>query len=323
MAVSLPMRWSDPRVVLVATDLGDLDRLMPHVLAWTADSSSHLILLHVIATDSAVRLDGAGAPVYDAREAIRAAQLAMQPWCEVASARRLDCVAMVREGEAAAQILSAARRFDADQIVVETRNPAKGRRLELGSVAEQVLRSAPIPVLTVGAEAHLQEAVAGSPPVVLHATTLRETSRPGAALAARLAVRMGGRLIVLHVAADHGRGSHGGHRSHRVGSAAEAAAAMEQLRTELAALAAELPIEPRILHGNRLIEILATAAESQASLIVLGGGGLRAPAALTRDRATLQVLAHARCPVMTLPHPAQIPDVAPAPAAVAGEGRAG
>jgi nucleotide-binding universal stress UspA family protein len=64
-----------------------------------------------------------------------------------------------------------------------------------------------------------------------------------------------------------------------------------------------MPIEPHVVHGNPAIEILAEAAERRASLIVLGATQRNAFQNLTRDRTIYKVLAHARCPVLTLREP--------------------
>ena len=78
---------------------------------------------------------------------------------------------------------------------------------------------------------------------------------------------------------------------------------------ELRILAAEtstgccLDMEPVVVHGNPSIEILAQASERKATLIVLGATHRRAFENLTRDRTVYQVLAHARCPVLTIREP--------------------
>ena len=59
-------------------------------------------------------------------------------------------------------------------------------------------------------------------------------------------------------------------------------------------------VEARVVHGNPCIEILSEASERQATLIVLGATDRSAFQNLTRDRTIYQVLAHARCPVLTL-----------------------
>ena len=62
-------------------------------------------------------------------------------------------------------------------------------------------------------------------------------------------------------------------------------------------------IEPKVVHGNPAIEILAESSERRARLIVLGATQRNALQNLTRDRTIYKVLAHARCPVLTLREP--------------------
>jgi nucleotide-binding universal stress UspA family protein len=57
------------------------------------------------------------------------------------------------------------------------------------------------------------------------------------------------------------------------------------------------------VHGNPSIEILSEAANRRACLIVLGATQRTALENLTRDRTIYKVLAHARCPVLTLREP--------------------
>jgi nucleotide-binding universal stress UspA family protein len=165
-----------------------------------------------------------------------------------------------------------------------------------------VLRSVNLPVITVGPEAHLPVASDGRQKVVLHATTLREASRPSAALACQIAASQKAKLVLLHVLPPMDEMEQKGLPT------GIDSTAMHELRI----LAAETgatdsnccgTVEPRVAHGNASIEILAASVELQASLIVLGATQRSGFQNLARDRTIYRVLAHARCPVLTLREP--------------------
>jgi nucleotide-binding universal stress UspA family protein len=295
--------WTHPAVILVATDLSDTERLMPFAVQQAEGIGAHLLLLHVLAGSESMAVDAVGMPYYDPAGAIESARDALHKWCAFARERNVVCDAVVREGSAAQQVLATARQFEADRIFLGTRSRSKMSKLLLGSVAEQVLRSASIPVITVGPEAHLPVDAANpadsNAGVVLHATTLRETSRPSAALACQIASAMNARLILLHVLppADE---------MERMGLPVGAdSLALRELRLVASEISCDcsIGIEPRVVHGNPTIEILAEASDRRAGLIVLGATQRSAFQNLTRDRTIYKVLAHARCPVMTLREP--------------------
>ena len=292
-------RWAHPAALLVATDLSDLDRLMPFALKQAGETGARLILLHVLASGTSVTMDAAGMPYYDPAGAVEFATKALEPWCQMASRHELACDALVREGNPASEIAAAARQFNADRVLLGTRSRSRVGKLLLGSVAEQVLRSVNIPVMTVGPEAHLPEANDSSERVVLHATTLRETSRPSAALACKIASNEKAKLVLLHVLPPIDEMERDGLPT------GMDSAAMHELHILSAVTRTRccLTVEPKVVHGNPSIEILAASSEQNASLIVLGATHRSALENLTRDRVIYKVLAHARCPVLTLREP--------------------
>lgn len=81
----------------------------------------------------------------------QAAQAGVDSLVKAARADRVRVRGAVGEGPAAPAIVSAARRYRAHMIVVGTHGRSGVRRLLIGSVAERVVRTAPCPVLTVGA----------------------------------------------------------------------------------------------------------------------------------------------------------------------------
>jgi nucleotide-binding universal stress UspA family protein len=291
--------WSHPAVILVATDLNDLERLMPFAFAQASETGARLILLHVLGAGGGLAADAIGMPYYDPVGALEFAAKTLEPWCAMARQKTISCDALVREGNPAQQIAASVRQFQADRILLGTRSRSKVSKLLLGSVAEQVLRSVNLPVITVGPEAHLPVESNGQNKVVLHATTLSEASRPSAALACQIAASQGARLVLLHVLPPLDEMERKGLPTGLDSTA------MQELRILATETSASSPdcctrVEPRVVHGNPSIEILAASVELHANLIILGATHRAALQNLTRDRTIYRVLAHARCPVLTL-----------------------
>jgi nucleotide-binding universal stress UspA family protein len=307
-----PHRWTHPATILVATDLSDLDHLMPFALEEAGETGARLILLHALSSAAAITADAAGMPYYDTVGALETAEQMLRPWSELAARRGVRCDALVREGHPIQQIAAAARQFQVDRLLLGTRSRSKIGKLLIGSVAEQVLRSVHLPVITVGPEAHLP-VDKGHERVVLHATTLRETSRPSAALACQIASTQNAQLILLHVLPPISEMQKKG-----LPTGMDSAAMVElRILAEETGDGCCSSVTPIVAHGNPSIEILAFAAERHASLIVLGSTQRSAFENLTRDRTVYRVLAHARCPVLTLREPRTISEPEHASAAAA------
>jgi nucleotide-binding universal stress UspA family protein len=312
----------------VATDLSDLDRLTPFAFEQAAQTGARLIFLHVVSASASYSADLAGMPFYDPAGALRYAAHELEPVCAMARQLNIPCEALLREGSPADQIGAVARQFKAGRVLLGTRSRSKLGKLLLGSVAEQVLRSVNLPVITVGPEAHLPVDASPDVPVVLLATTLRETSRPSAALACKIAASQGAKLLLLHVlppptvrhsavplpffpppniASPDDFFVEGPDRG--VQPTGFDSLLLQELRDFAieAGAAHGVEVEPHVVHGNPFIEILAQASERRASLIVLGARPHSLFNDLTRDRTVYRVLAHARCPVLTLREPDPLP----------------
>ena len=296
-------RWANPRVILVATDLSDLERMMPHAIEQASEVGARLILLHVLAASAAMGTDAAGMPYYDTVSVVESAERILLDWSERARLKGVVCEAVVRDGNPREQVIAAMRQFDADRILMGTRSRSRLGKLLIGSVAEQVLRSVNIPVMTVGPEAHLPGEIGGHKRVVLHATSLRETSRPSAALACSIAASQNAKLILLHVLPPLDEMQRGGLPT---GIDSLAMHRLRELAEETGARCCAA-VEPIVIHGNPCIEILSESVERHASLLVLSATRRSAFENLTRDRIIYRVLAHARCPVLTLREPLEEP----------------
>jgi nucleotide-binding universal stress UspA family protein len=280
-------RWAHPAVILVATDLSDLERIVPFAIDQALWTGARLVLLHVISGAEAMGADAGGMPMYDPVTAAEGTNKALAPWSELAGQRGVNCQTAVWEGNPAEEVLKAARHFHADRIVAGTQSRGKLSKLLIGSVAEHLLRETHVPVATIGPEAHWRSG--GGPRVVLHASQLVHEDHPHAELARHVATLVGARLELIHVAPP--------------GSLAESAAdtAAEAKLQQLAeTMGGTVTVESQLVHGDVPEAILAEAAKRKADLIVLGSTSRPALQELMRKRTVYEVLAHARCPVMTL-----------------------
>jgi nucleotide-binding universal stress UspA family protein len=289
-------RWTHPAEVLVATNLSDLDRLMPFAIQMAADTGAKLILLHVLPVSAAFNADPVGMPYYDPVSARSFASDALEPWCRLAREQGLKCEGLVHDGHPAREIIAAARHFHVDRVLLGTRSRSRLGKLLLGSVAEQVLRSVHLPVFTIGPEAHLPEEGGSPKQTVLFATALGEGHLANAALACQIAASHKAKLVLLHVLPpiEEKRASDAPNIWH---STVECE--MRHLARRIGADACP-GVEIKVVWGNPAVEILAEACADQASLIVLGAANETLLDNITHDRTVYRVLAHARCPVLTL-----------------------
>jgi nucleotide-binding universal stress UspA family protein len=222
-----------------------------------------------------------------------------------------DAEGLIVEGVAAHEIVHTAGERSCDLIVMGTHGRGAVARVLLGSVAANVLRRAPCPVLALkppGAHARSgDEAAAAGPdavdrppfPVILHPTDFSERSRHAFEFACALA-RGGGRLIVLHVV-----------EAVHVVSEGYEDALLERLRG-LKPVDPSIRVDYRLFDGESASEIMREAAASSCDLIVLGTHGRTGVDRLVTGSVADAVLRHAGCPVLAVkvPKPASSPGVA-------------
>jgi nucleotide-binding universal stress UspA family protein len=167
-------------------------------------------------------------------------------------------------------------------------------RILLGSVAEEILRRATCPVLTVGPNS--AEANDDSFRRIVFATDLDSPEEKAGALAVSIAQEFGSQLALVHILEANKHES--GVDYDRVN-----AYCAEQLK-RLVPPDAELWCEPEIVldTGEAVSRILAIAEERPTGLIVLGAHPVQHPVAVThfRDSIAARVIRNAPCPVLTV-----------------------
>lgn len=185
-----------------------------------------------------------------------------------------------------------------DLVVLGTHGRTGAQKLLMGSVAEEIFRRSPVPVLTIGPAVrrglHSDARFHG----VLFPTDFTPESVTAAPYAVSLAQENQARLILLHViprSEDEVEAKPG---------ELSVADAMYQLN-EMVPQGAELWCrpEPVVEYGQPAGRILEAATERGVDLIVLGvrQAAGRLSAATHLERSTVhKVVAHAVCPVLTV-----------------------
>jgi nucleotide-binding universal stress UspA family protein len=281
------------RSILLATNLVDVEWLFPFTCSLAEESGARVTVLHVITALNGFSIDLAGIPYYHPAEAIAAAKAQLQASCCRPCAAKVHSEVMAIDGTPAEGILATASEIQADLLVMGTRGHRGIDKWLHGSVAEEVLRSSHIPVVTVGPNAR-RAAAAGKPiKSILFATSLKAhaTDTVSLGLIYKWMERLHGHLTLLHVTPDQ-------HKHTRVQEEHSKAREHElhQLLPEDAFR--DGLVETQIRTGRASHEILA--ASVHADLITLGA--VRSPVLgrLAPEGTLYQVLAEAHCPVATL-----------------------
>jgi nucleotide-binding universal stress UspA family protein len=210
----------------------------------------------------------------------------------------LNAHATLAEGHpAGAGLLRIAKQHQADLIVAGTRSKSGLDRLVLGSTAENLIRHAECPVLTVGPNAK----PAGEGPLafqtIVYATDFSAGAAKAAAYALSFAQDSGAHLVFCYVRSGN-PGSDPGQSAVRESLDRGFEAALKQLIPESSYdwCSPEVVVE----HGDAGQAILSLAARVKADLIVLGARKASFWLTHVKRGLTPQLLSLARCPVMTV-----------------------
>jgi nucleotide-binding universal stress UspA family protein len=294
MAAAMNPGWSKPSTILFASEFPANEKAFAFALAQAAEFGADLILFHAYDTLVVAASETSGIRYYDYAAAACTERHSLEPLAERVRAAGVRCEVVVRAGLPADQILRFLRERPIDRVVMGTHSPGPIGKLLVGSVAEAVLRSAGVPVCIIG-----PEVVAGNyrnfaTRTILCAVSIQEASYLVAEFAAELAAQHSARLILQHVIRPQERAEGLSDRS------------IHQIEADLLTLVpsevqGRITVQVIVVPGDPTKELLYHAGAQLADLIVLGAHGASAFAAATRHGVVYKVLAHAPCPVITLP----------------------
>ena len=202
-----------------------------------------------------------------------------------------------------------------DLIVMGTHGRIGAEKFFLGSVAEEIFRRSPVPVLTIGPHVRSSVHSGGRFHRMLFPTDFTAASQAAAPYASSLAQENKAKLVLLHVMRSpeppngNGRSKNGGDEIERSENdqrrfELSVAEAIHQLY-ETVPTDADLYFPPQSLveYGDPAERILLAAKERSSDLIVLGvrdaSGRIGAATHLARATAH-KVVAQAPCPVLTV-----------------------
>jgi nucleotide-binding universal stress UspA family protein len=189
---------------------------------------------------------------------------------------------------------------DVDLIVLGTHGRTGADKLLLGSVAEEIFRRSPVPVLTIGPGVRSSVHTGGRFRRVLFATDFTPESLAGAPYAVTFAQENQARLLLLLVMRTPGSANEGDKRLFDM-TVAEAMHRLYEIVPKDARL--DLPPEVAVEYGEPADRIVEFAKQRGADLIVMGvrSAAGRIGAATHLERAIAhKVVAHAPCPVLTV-----------------------
>ena len=280
------------REILCATDFSAHSQsVLAHAAVIARRYRSKLHVVHVIPTDvyRSVPAEVMGEALKQTKGYV---QDAMRNQLALEFLQRVPNEAVVREGSVTSELLKLADELKAALLVIGTRAHHGLERLLEGSVAEEVFRQAPCPVLVVPPAAG---ELSGIPiRTVLFPTSFSENSLRAAPYAFSLARRHRARLILLHVSLE-------GTSSSEEDLVRLRAAGEERLRALLPAKGGPSN-EPSfyVEFGPVAERIVRVAVENRADLVVLGIATARAAAAHLAEGDAYKIVGAAPCPVLTI-----------------------
>ncbi len=282
--------------LLLATDFSSCaDAALPYAAALARHFGSKVFLAHVLLEEPQLGIPLDSMPeMYDG--ARHEAERHLLHLLNAEALKGLQTASIMRRGPVTSVLADIVEREKIDLLVIGTHGRTGLKKLVLGSVAEEVLRTARIPVMVVGPSVRALTAPTGELKRIVYATDFSKEAEAALPFALSLAQEDQAHLILLH-AVEPGTADYAEDIEHVV----------VYLRDNLRALLppdADLWCEPELVVdvGVAPDVILSVAAEERADLIVMGAKTAASPGVASHSpwHHVHRVIAHAPCPVLTV-----------------------
>ena len=292
--------------ILLATDFSEVSKkAVPYAVAIASRYASKIYFAHVLPPKARTPIPIEPLPAELDRERV-SAEVEMEIFLQNALVNVPHNV-LLENGPIWDALSDLIQRDEIDLLVLGTHGRGGLKKVILGSVAEELFRLAPCPVLTVGPAVPAEPAGAKEFRRILFATDFGPASLHALQYAISLATESNARLILLHVVAPVPVVEVGPYWYPGTDLVEQQKTAKERYIGRLEDLIrpdANLPSKPEFLVDFDFAPdaIVRTAVVSDADLIVMGvnqAASARASAHMPWATAH-EVVCHAKCPVLTV-----------------------
>lgn len=279
--------------VLIATDLSHQSELVTEVgLHFAQVFGAHAEIAYVLPSEEYALAGPEG--VIAGRDAARRDLLALKARLD-RSASDIEGVehdVALLEGAVADCLLQFLQEKKCDLVVVGTHGRGGLGKVFLGSVAENVFRHSPVPVLTVGPNLH-RSGFPERPREILAPCDLAPKSHSALRYACDLATAVDAHLTILHVVEGASEGT-------KVDPDRVRAAIRERLADIVGRRAAGLDVSFQIEFGRVAPTILRVASQNKAEMIVLGVRSSHGMLDRFQWPVAYELVREAPCPILTI-----------------------
>lgn len=297
--------------ILVATDFSECSRrALREAMALAAENDASISVVHALASFPPQYSTLESPPELDVERS--EAERQMKKFVEGLERKRKVEV-LVRRGKVGEVVAGLIEEKEIDLLVIGTRGRGGIGKLALGSVAEELLRVAPCPVLTIGPRAEVASIARRMEfRTILFATDFGRAAAKALPLALALARAHQAKLILLHMTPPMPAVSASLSAYAPASMAAEDVAEWQVTthKLSLQRMKEDLPLEtgleqePEFVVGTEFLPegILTAAAERRVDLIVMGANRSASPRAAAHIPWSMvpEVVREAACAVLTV-----------------------
>ena len=293
MAKNTIARWSNPRVILVATSLLEDRTLMLHAIFQAKLNRATVLLVHVIPSSYLIMEDGCSSPFILPNLTVRVIREKLDEAAREFQREGILCEPIILKGLPEEEIPPIVKARSVDWVIVATRNMSGVERLIEGSVAERLVDVLEVPVCVIGRRTRATRAFGTPIGRVLFATSLHSTSSLLASFASALAEVNHSHLTLLHVLISEGM------------SEQQFEVAQLVARRRLSALVpneARHRFQPLLLvrEGDPATKILEETGSLSPDLVILGSPHSSTAARPLSSSVVHRVILESECPVITI-----------------------